>query len=478
MEIKELMALPFEQIQKELISQKASIDYENNMKQYGIKDHNVMQASTRPNKVVTVDENGVSTTKSVPVARLPLAYQKKIVKLTVAFLLGNKIQFNSTPEDDDQRAVLSMLKTLWKDCKLDYKNKALARLLFSECQVAELWYFVEDATLWQKLLSKFNIGTIQWSVRMRILAQSLGDTLYPYCDGTGDMVAFSRGYEITVSGEKVKRFDIYTKDLTYYYQERDGAWTLAEMAGGRNPAPNALGKIPVIYYSQELPDWSDVQNLIDRLETAISNFADTNDYFASPMIKVKGEVTGFASKGESGKIIQLAGDAEASYLAWEQAPDATKLEFETLKSLIHSLSQTPDIAFDQMKSLSNISGIALKLMFLDAHLKVREKEEVFGEGIQRRINLLKSAIGTIIAAKLEEASNILEVEPIFTPYLPNNEVEIIDMLSTATGAKATMTQKRAVELNPFVSDAEAEFLALKEEENDSVARQTQESLNV
>mgnify|MGYP007057868075 FL=1 len=81
---------------------------------------------------------------------------------------------------------------------------------------------------------------------------------------------------------------------------------------------------------QPAVEWEDVQNLIDRLEKLLSNFADTNDYHASPKIFTTGTILGWAKKGESGAVIEGEEGATAQYLSWAQAPESVKLEIETL----------------------------------------------------------------------------------------------------------------------------------------------------
>ena len=67
------------------------------------------------------------------------------------------------------------------------------------------------------------------------------------------------------------------------------------------------------------------------------------------------------------------------------------MEVDNLEKFIYAMSQTPNISFSEMKELGkDISGFAITLLFLDAHLAVRAKEETFGLGIQRRVNLIQS----------------------------------------------------------------------------------------
>lgn len=454
--IKEILSQPdFSKVRAELTKNALGTKYDEIVKQYDATKHEVTDTGKRPNKLIQKDGGS----SSVDVARLPIPFQKLIVNRAVAFLIGNGIKLNAQPENDQQTAVLTMLNKIISTNKLQYRDKQISRTLMSECEAAELWYYTLEEGVWNKLKALLKLGDIKVNTRMKILSPSRGDKLYPHFDEYGSMDAFSREYSTIENGNAVIHFDVYTDEVSYRYIQKDGSWSLLE-----KPTKNIAGKIPVIYYSQPTPEWNEVQNLIDRLEKLISNFADSNDYFGSPLIKVKGEIEGFAGKGESGKILLLKEGAEADYLTWDQAPEAIKLEIETLQNLIFSASQTPDISFSQMKNLGNISGIALKMMFMDAHLKASIKEEVFGEGVQRRLNLLKTIIGKVISVKLEAEADMLEVTPEFNYFLPRNEKEEVETLMAATGGKAIMSQKAAVERNPFVNDVEAEMAAIQEEE--------------
>jgi SPP1 family phage portal protein len=231
---------------------------------------------------------------------------------------------------------------------------------------------------------------------------------------------------------------------------------------------NPWGKIPVVYWRQESPEWADVQSICNRQETLISNFADTNDYFASPMIKVTGKVLGFAEKGEQGKIITLADGANVDYLTWDSGPVAIKTEFDNNASLIFTATQLPNLSFEKLTSLGSNNNAMTKLMFSDPHMKVETKWETFGEGVQRRLNLL-----TAMCAQLHNQSGMekkLFIKPEMEPYMPKNVKEELDALITATGGEAIMSQGRGVELNPLVENAAVEIKNLGTE---AAKRQTE-----
>ena len=106
-------------------------------------------------------------------------------------------------------------------------------------------------------------------------------------------------------------------------------------------------------------------------------------------------------------------DGDAHYMTWDQAPNSVKLEIETLLRLIYTITQTPDISWESVKGL-NVSGVALRLMFMDAHLKVEDKMEVFGEYLQRRYSVVQAFLKQMNAGNEQfgAACDSLTVEPI------------------------------------------------------------------
>jgi SPP1 family phage portal protein len=225
-----------------------------------------------------------------------------------------------------------------------------------------------------------------------------------------------------------------------------------------------IKKIPVIYAKQDEVEWNDVQWSVDRLEYLLSNFADTNDYHSAPKIFIQGKIVGFAKKGESGTILEGEKDSTATYLSWNHAPEAVKLEIETLLRFIYSFTQTPDISFEAVKGLNEISGEALKMLFLDAHLKVLEKREIFDEYLQRRVNLIKAFVGTLDNALKPVASKI-RIIPEIQPFIINSIKDLIDMLTSAVQA-GIMSRKQAVIMLDMAENVDEELAQIEKEEKE------------
>lgn len=453
--------------------------------------HDVFDKALRPDKKIKVDEDDTTEEISIvdgatkengkyriqPVERIGIALQKLIVKRAVSFLFGRPVELSAEIEkESNEETVLKAVKQIITDNKGKSLNRRVAREALSCTEVAEIWYpvpvdktktgsgiisKVKDAInnlVGNKYHEKYGFKSA-YKLRCAVFSPLMGDVLYPYFDETGDMIAFSREFtRADVNKVDHKYFETYTDSEHWLWEHTQDGYNVVESY----PRPIEIGKIPVVYAQQDQVEWADVQNLIDRLEKLLSNFADTNDYHASPKIFITGHITGFSKKGEAGGIIEGEDGSKAEYLAWANAPESVKLEIATLLNLIYTLTQTPDISFESVKGIGAISGIALKLLFLDAHLKVADHQEVFDEYMQRRINVIKAYIGKF-NNKLEVAAENLNIEPVITPYMIDDEIADIQKWTTANGGKPVISQKASMGKAALTDDTEADFEQMQAE---------------
>lgn len=448
MKIDEIMALGAEKALLYLTKDRGGDEVDSWREQYE-GDHKILR---KPDKDIGSGESK----KTIVLSKLVTTFQKVIVERCIGFLFGEAPVITRVSDDTTQEAFERLRQTL-KKCKVETLNRQIARDLFIETRAAELWYAVKAD---QKAPAK--IGVMRLSVET-------GNRITAHFDDSGDMDAFVREFErdvINDTGAIVAEAvaEIYTADKVFVMRKSGGPWVVEEKL-------NPFKKIPVVYYEQPAPEWGDVQSLIDRLEELLSSHADTNDYYASPTVKVKGDVESLPDKAQTGKLLKFKGvkDAngktdygDAEYLTWDQSPESIKLEINNLKSLIYSLTSTPDISFDNVKGIGAVSGIALKLLFLDAILKAKNKEEIFGAALARRTNVLK-AILSVVDVTMVDALSRLEVGVKFMSALPEDTAELVTMLSSARGGEPLISAETAVKNIPFVEDADAEISRLSKE---------------
>lgn len=408
-------------------------------KQYYPKHHDVFDKSKRHDKVIHVpkpnskpNERGEypTETKTVKLNRIGLAMQKLIVSRKTAFVTGGDVSLKAKPQTEQEKSLYDEVLWTWRNNKLQFRNADVFKRMVSETECAEIWY------------SKVNEDK-SVSLKCNIYSPSKGYTLTPVFDAHEDLIAFGLGYTEVQEGKEVKCYDIYDNEYITKHVQYGGVWTLRKEEGIQNPIQNPYGKIPVIYY-QSRTAWEDVQPLIERLETLMSNFGDVNDYNGSPILFAEGEIKGFSEKGESGKVIQGENGAKISYVSWDHAPESIKLEIESLENYIYTITQTPNISFKEMKGLGDAaSGVAIDRIFIDAHLNAKDYHNgKYGEGIQRRINFLKTALAAI-NKNLSPALD-MEITPDFKIFSIDSDYDRIETAMKANGGLAVMSQKESI----------------------------------
>lgn len=418
--------------------------------QYEVSQHPVFDIRKRPDRKVLKEDGSFDRWENIN--RLGIPFQKKIVNASVSFIFGNPVNIIAQAKTDQENAALEAIKKVLSQNKIDSFNRRIARDLFRATQVAEVWFVTEG--------EKHNDYGFDTPYRIKVLKLSPweSDDLYPYFDKYGNMQAFCRAYSRKEDKKEVQYFEIYTDEEYRLLQKANEGWQEAETA------TNVIKKIPVVYATEEQSDWADVQTAIERLEHLLSNFADTNDYHGNPKIFIEGEIEGFVKKGESGAIIQGEKGSKASYLSWDHAPESIKLEIETLFKVIYSFTQTPDISFDTLKDLKQgISGVALEMLFMDAHLKVQEKREIFDEYLQRRMSIIKAFLGWL-KPDMKAVLSGMDIRSEITPFMINDVGNMIKNFIEASGGKSLLSQKTAIEKSGLVANAEEELKRIQEED--------------
>jgi len=425
---------------------KFALEYENDRKQRDT------QVGKRQDKTVGKD--------IVVVSKIPIPFQRKIVKSAASFLFGSPVKLSQKENDkNNNEESFETITNLWDDLRMDSLLLDFCKTVKSETESTIIFFPVEK--------EGENV-----KIKARVLSNENGK-VYPYIDAFGDMIAFGWEYPTIENNKDVSYMYIWTDEYTYVLRkEKD--W---EFVPENSKTPNLFEKIPVVYLSQKNPEWWEVQELIDTFEMSFSKFVDTNGYFASPMYKAKGAVGSMPKKDDTGKMVKLdivetdKGNiitADLEVLSWDRAPESLKLEFETGKGLIHEMTDTPDLSFDNVKGLGTVSGIALKLMFLGPILKAKWSEGDYQVVISRILNILKAGISNITKEAKGDLDE-LRIVTTFTSILPENLKETIEVLSEALGGKQQISTKTMLKHNPFVENVDEEISEIEAENaNESV----------
>jgi len=448
------------------------------LKEYDVEKHDVFDTGLRPWRTVSratavKDADGDFVRKDVfiDVVRVGIPWQQMITERRVGFMLSNPVTTDVIwdKESDKEKQLVKLVERIQNGNKMDYKNKEILRRKLSELEVAVIWYYV-----------KTEEGPENFTLNSRIVSPELGDTLYPLFDSTGHMISFRRDYKLADNGKDVEHSDIYTAEFEYKYIKIQGLWVLDPNIVAKakdtnevipaNPIPNIANKILIEYYCQKKPVWSKVQSLVSRHETITSNHGGMNDKFGAPMFIVAGEIQGEIIDNKTGSMMQMENGGAANYAQLSSEPESISLEQKNLEKFIYTMSQTPNISFDQMMTIGAMSGFAAEMLLTDPHMAVRTEEETFGIGLQRRLNIIKAAIGALIDTSLASEARSIQLKPVITPYLPQNTTELIENLTVAVTGNI-MSKETAVAENPLVADPEEEIKRLAKDKTDELTGQ-------
>lgn len=419
-----------------------AIDNEKEIDEYANKrEQRDTQVGKRENR--KVNENYVEVNK------IPIPFQKQIVKTAAAFLFGSPVQFVS---DSD----ISELNKKWNSLRLD-------GALLKACEQAKA--FKQSAILF-RLVKKD--GESQLKLKVNNLDPRKG-VMVPNFDEFDDMDGFLWETQVlNQEGKEINRYYLWDDTMVRIWEDgEDDIVSVSEIAHG-------FDRIPVVYVEEEEVEYEDVKDLIDRFEMRFSRFADVNDYFSSPFFKAVGKINNVPEKDETGTIYMMdvietpQGQlitSDIDVISWDAAPESTKLELELTRNLIYDLSQTPDLSFDNVKGIGNVSGIALKLMFLNTIIKQKFDESIYKVFSERVFNVMRSGLAAIGEIPYDEE---LDYDVYFTSILPENVQEIIEMLSTATFNKPIMSQETALKHLPLISDPQEELERLKKQDESNL----------
>ena len=409
-----------------------------------------------------IDKNGDEVPKSlgkkpIVVARVKTNTPKRIVRIAASFLFGGEMNISFAEDSDGSQH----FKEVFED-KLKMKSvfTQFARVVKTETKGTIIFYPRPSTDVDGKEITE---------VKAKILSSKNGD-FFPHFDDYGDMDAFTRKYK-AVYAEDGKEHDflwIQTATLEYMYVDVSGEWKQVE----GYPLKNLAGKITVVYAEQDQPEWEDVATLMDYYENRLSRMVDTNDYFGDPILKNYGE-SSLPSKNTVGKQItypvkidpesgkEYHGDAD--YLVWQQSIDSIKLELETLRNEIYAGSSTPDLSFENMKSIGALSGTAIELMFIEAFIKAAEGMEIFGPVVQRSVSVVRALISNVTETKYKNDLSKANPKVTFSSVLPDDLKEIVEVLTKANGDKPINSQETITARSPFTKDAGEEMDRIRAE---------------
>lgn len=425
------------------------------VREYNSKYHPVMDKAKYPD---IVNDDG----RLEEVTRITLDFQQLAVKRMTELVCGIPVKRIYKPENDRQKEIAVWLENIFERVRIDSINIDRCNMLFACCEIMTLWYAVEDNNAIYGFKSPLKL-------RCRTFSPMQGDELYPLFDEYGDMIAMSIGYTRRKDGKNITFFDCYTADrhIKWRYDTRD--WLAVE------DDEIKILKIPAVYCMRPAPIWEETSKLVYEMEWALSrngNYLRKNSkplfvVFADEQISYGDEEEGEEGRAKGRGIMQYPKGSNAAYVTWQQAVENLKFYINELRNSFFTQLQLPDWSYEKM-SQQAMSGESRKQLFIDSQLKVKDEGGRLLEFFDREVNVVKAFLKIMAPAGYEDDIDVLAVENIITPFSITDDKDTISNLVTATGGKAIMSQREAVEFLGWSKDVDKTMEQLADEHTQDV----------
>lgn len=399
-------------------------EWEKLRKEYDPKEHPVM---TDPNYQDKATDDGIEK-----VTRITQDLQRLAVKRTTELVFGIPVKRIYRAETEGEKLVAQVIEAILDRNRIDSVNTERGNMLFAGCEVATLWYAVEELNHLYGVDSKLK-------VRCKSYSPMRGDSLYPLFDDTDDMVAMSFGYKRKRGDKDIEYFDVYTNNLHIRYVN-EGSWVEQVREA------ITILKIPVVYAYRPTPIWEDTSNIVYEIEWALSRNGNYLRANSAPIYVVAADeeiAFGEEKQNEWKKVFQYPKGSVAGYVTWEQATEALKFHVSELRQSFFTQLQLPDWSYENMKS-TPMSGEARKMMFIDPQMKAKDESGRLIEMMDREINIIKAFVKIILPGKDKDIDS-LQVETVITPFTIRDAKEDAETIMTMTGGKAIMSQEEGVQ---------------------------------
>jgi len=430
-----------------------SIQAAQNLKEYEISTHKINERQDRA--VFDKKGNFLRWSKRW---KIPIPYQPFINEIALVFLYGRPVKWFQISENTDDG--FQNYIRLNEEIRFNAVVREAKRAAGAEGISAILYHVYRD--------SKTN----EPKLLLNVLSKKTNDDIYFIKDQYRKLTAFAWGYYLTEAGNKtVHHLDVYTADTIYKCKRSNVGW---EVLVRQNP----IGKIPVLMFEQEV-EHDGTQPMIERTEALTSTDADVNDRFANPAMVATAEILNSLPKAEEeAKLYILKNGGEVKYLTWDQASQSKSNEYDRLDKHILSKSFTPNIDFDNMKTLGNLSAKAIRKVMLLAVIKAEKRKETHDGYMNRHASLMLAILGNVLDYSHKSLYDALQIGHEFQEPFGDDVSDTLNDVLRQFGAGGMSTQTM-LELSYLIKDAKKEMELIKQEQLEKMDQQLkqQQELN-
>jgi hypothetical protein len=168
-----------------------------------------------------------------------------------------------------------------------------------------------------------------------------------------------------------------------------------------------------------ISDIQPIAELVEQYDHLMDKMSRLCDYYSSPNIYFKGVTKKQMETSRRGErtIYYLPVDGEVGFVEWKGSPQGVQEHINQIREALSEVSQTPQIAFSKIdNAVSNVSGVALRLLYGPLLSKTHRKRLSWGPAMERAMHM----------ALIVEGYEDIDLDRISIKWqdpLPENEIE-------------------------------------------------------
>lgn len=321
---------------------------------------------------------------------------------------------------------------------------------------------------------------------MKVFSALNGDELHPIYDMEGNLKLFGRSffaYDYTArdnslymevwDNEFFYRFKLDTDgtyDGEYRWNDKDSfrsdfvsesesaEWILEKRE------KHGYDRIPIEYLKRDSGAcWSAVQDLIDKLEMALSQLFENNKSYAFRIMVIKGAGGGIQIQGDlTGQARAIVFDDQDSSAEFMDKADASSsFELQLKETLKFILMGSFTVLPPEIKG-GDMPGVTVKILYSPAIEQAINDINFYNETVDGIVDLFKQGYG--IEQKNITGYKNLKIRGDMNVYVPQNDTEVINNINQSL-LNGSLSEETALQENPLSAPDEMDRKRREKEED-------------
>lgn len=266
-------------------------------------------------------------------------------------------------------------------------------------------------------------------------------------------------YTDAIDGMNKIKITLYTKENVF---ELDGPYESPEI---KETKPNPFGQVPVIEFIENTARCGSFEkhtSIVDAIESVLSNSINEMDYFDNAYLHLKGVVDDINELNymdgdpfedmKNNRVLVTLGDGDAKFLTKDINDTYIQNTLDRLTEDYHKLTKTPAL---EQQDFGNTSGVGLRYRLFNLEKDISKKESKWRKSLQNMLELI-----TNIHNLKGNNFDYRDIKITFSRALPNNETEMVDMVSKLNGV---ISQKTLLAQLDFIEDPNRELEQIAQE---------------